>query len=184
MKILDRINLVIFSVIMLIVSLTTCFVIAGWLELDVIFDLVKDIISTKVGRGVMLGVAVVFSLMATKSIFLSSYAKEKSKEGILLENENGKLLVSKDTVENLATAVIKNYTSIENSTTKVDVDNENKISLFITLSVYQEAIIKDLASKIQTDIKEAVKNSLDLEIKEVNIRIKNINQKKEAVIKE
>ena len=69
MKILDRINLVIFSVIMLIVSLTTCFVIAGWLELDVIFDLVKDIISTKVGRGVTLGVAVVFSLMATKSIF-------------------------------------------------------------------------------------------------------------------
>ncbi len=184
MKVLDRINLVFFSIIMLIVSLTTCFVIAGWLDLSVVFDLVKDIISTKVGRGITLSLAVLFSLMATKSIFLNSYAKEKSKEGILLENENGKLLVSKDTVENLATAVIKNYTSVENSTTKVDVDSENKISLFITLSVYQEAIIKDLAAKIQTDIKEAVKNSLDLEIKEVNIRIKNINQKKEAVIKE
>ena len=184
MKILDRINLVIFSVIMLIVSLTTCFVIAGWLELDVIFDLVKDIISTKVGRGVTLGVAVVFSLMATKSIFLSSYAKEKSKEGILLENENGKLLVSKDTVENITGTVIKNFESVENSTTKVDVDNENKISLFITLSVYQEAIIKDLASKIQTDIKEAVKKSLDLEIKEVNVRVKNVTTKKENAVKE
>ena len=58
------------------------------------------------------------------------------------------------------------------------------ISLFITLSVYQEAIIKDLAAKIQTDIKEAVKKSLDLEIKEVNIRVKNINQKKETAVKE
>ena len=56
--------------------------------------------------------------------------------------------------------------------------------MFITLSVYQEAIIKDLAAKIQTDIKEAVKKSLDLEIKEVNIRVKNINQKKETAVKE
>ena len=33
-------------------------------------------------------------------------------------------------------------------------------------------------------IKDEVKKSLDLEIKEVNIRIKNINAKKENVVKE
>ena len=129
-------------------------------------------------------VIVALAILALKSIFFNSFTADKSKEGILLENENGKLLVSKDTIENLSSAVIKNYTSVENSTTKVDVDQENKISLFITLSVYQEAIIKDLAAKIQTDIKEAVKKSLDLEIKEVNIRVKNINQKKETAVKE
>lgn len=184
MKVLDRINLVIFSVIILTLSLVTCVIIAGWLDLEIVFDLVKDTLISNIGRGVTLGISVLLALMATKSIFLNSYAKEKSNEGILLENENGKLLVSKDTVENLSSAVIKNYASIENSTTKVDVDNENKISLFITLSVYQEAVIKDLAAKIQKDIKEAVKNSLDLEIKEVNIRVKNINQKKETAVKE
>lgn len=184
MKVLDRINLVIFSIIILALSLVTCVIIAGWLDVEIIFDLVKNTLSTIAGRGVTLGIAVLLALMATKSIFLNSYTKEKSKEGILLENENGKLLVSKDTVENLASAVIKNYASIENSTTKVEVDSENKISLFITLEVYQEAIIKDLAAKIQTDIKEAVKNSLDLEIKEVNIRVKDMKQKKEPVVKE
>lgn len=184
MKVLDRINLVIFSVIILTLSLVTCVIIAGWLDLEIVFDLVKDTLISNIGRGVTLGISVLLALMATKSIFLNSYAKEKSNEGILLENENGKLLVSKDTVENLSSAVIKNYASIENSTTKVDVDNENEISLFITLSVYQEAVIKDLAAKIQKDIKEAVKNSLDLEIKEVNIRVKNINQKKETAVKE
>lgn len=184
MKVLDRINLVIFSIIILALSLVTCVIIAGLLDVEIVFDLVKNTLSTTAGRGVTLGIAVLLALMATKSIFLNSYTKEKSKEGILLENENGKLLVSKDTVENLASVVIKNYASIENSTTKVEVDSENKINLFITLEVYQEAIIKDLAAKIQTDIKEAVKNSLDLEIKEVNIRVKDIKQKKEPVVKE
>jgi uncharacterized alkaline shock family protein YloU len=50
--------------------------------------------------------------------------------------------------------------------------------------VYSEVVIKDLASKIQTNIKDEVKKSLDLEIKEVNIRIKNINAKKENIVKE
>ena len=92
--------------------------------------------------------------------------------------------MSKDTVENITGAVIKNFESVESSTTRVDVDNENKISIFITLSVYSEAIIKDLAAKIQKDVKETVKNSLDLEIKEVNVRIKNVTAKKENTIKE
>lgn len=184
MKVLDRINLVIFSVIVLIMALITCVLISGWLELEVVFDVVETILSNKIGGPISLGVSIILAILALKSIFFNSYSKEKSAEGILMQNENGKLLVSKDTIENLATAVVKNYDSIENSSTKVDVDTENKISLFITLSVYSEAVIKDVAAKIQTNIKEEIKKSLDLEIKEVNIRIKNINPKKENIVKE
>lgn len=183
MKVLDKINLVIFSIVILITSMVTCVVIAGWLEIDLVFDIIRAVVYNDVGMWITLVVSIILILLALKSIFFNSASNEKLKEGILLENENGKLLVSKDTLENLSSAVIKNYASIENSTTKVEVDLENKISLFITLSVYEEAIIKDLAAKIQTDIKEAVRKSLDLEIKEVNIRVKNINQKKENVVK-
>ena len=131
-------------------------------------------------------VGIVLILLAIKSIFFNSYSKEQiqNKEGILLENDNGKLLVSKDTIESLSKTIIKNFDSIEASNVRVDVDEQNKISIFITLSVYSEVVIKDLASKIQSNIKEEVKKSLDLEIKEVNIRIKNINAKKENVVKE
>lgn len=183
MKVLDKINLVIFSIVILITSMVTCVVIAGWLEIDLVFDIIRAVVYNDAGMWITLTVSMILILLALKSIFFNSASNEKLKEGILLENENGKLLVSKDTLENLSSAVIKNYASIENSTTKVEVDSENKISLFITLSVYEEAIIKDLAAKIQTDIKEAVRKSLDLEIKEVNIRVKNINQKKENVVK-
>lgn len=184
MKIIDRISLVVFSIIILASSLITGFVIAGWLEIDLISEWAVKIFSNEVAGPISFGITIILSILSIKCIFFSSNAKEKSKEGILLENENGKLLVSKDTVENITTSVIKNFESIENSTTKVDVDNENKISIYITLSVYTEAIIKDLAAKIQSDVKEAVKNSLDLEIKSVNVRIKNVTAKKENIVKE
>lgn len=184
MKIIDRISLVIFSVVILALSLVTSFVIAGWLEIDLMANFAVKVFSNKVLGPISLGVSVLFSILAVKCIFFSSNAKEKAKEGILLENENGKLLVSKDTVENITTTVIRNFDSVENSVTRVDVDNENKISIFITLAVYSEAIIKDLAAKIQNDVKVAVKNSLDIEIKAVNVRIKNVTAKKENIVKE
>ena len=184
MKVIDRISLVIFSVIILALSLVTAFVITGWLEIELIAEWAVKVFSNHIAGPISLALAIVFSILSVKCIFFSSNAKEKSKEGILLENENGKLLVSKDTVENITGTVIKNFESVESSTTRVDVDDENKISIFITLSVYSEAVIKDLAAKIQTDVKEAVKNSLDLEIKEVNVRVKNVTTKKENTVKE
>lgn len=184
MKIIDRISLVVFSIIILVLALTVNFVIAGWLEIKLIEELAVKVLSNSVTGPIVFGLEIVLSILAIKCIFFSSSAKEKSKEGILLENENGKLLVSKDTVENITTAVIKNFESVENSTTKVDVDEENKISIFISLSVYTEAIIKDLAAKLQNDVKTAVKQSLDLEIKAVNVRVKNVITKKESIVKE
>ena len=184
MKVLNRICLVLFSIVILVLSLVVCFIISGWLEINVVTDFVIGVFSDKTGGPISLGVSTLLAILAILCIFINPNSREKSKDGILLENENGKLLVSKDTLENLSTAVIKNYASVESSSTRVEVDEENVISLFITLSVYQEAIIKDLAAKIQANIKEEVKKSLDLEIKEVNIRVKNINAKKENVIKE
>lgn len=184
MKIIDRISLVVFSIIILVLALTVNFVIAGWLEIKLIEELAVKVLSNSVTGPIVFGLEIALSILAIKCIFFSSSAKEKSKEGILLENENGKLLVSKDTVENITTAVIKNFESVENSTTKVDVDEENRISIFISLSVYTEAIIKDLAAKLQNDVKTAVKQSLDLEIKAVNVRVKNVITKKESIVKE
>lgn len=184
MKILDKISLTIFSVIILIITLLMCFIISGWLEMTIVTEWVIKIISHEVCGPITLGISIILAILALKTIFFSSSSKDKTKEGILLENENGKLLVSKDTIESLSTTIIRNFDSIEASNVRVDVDEQNKISIFITLSVYSEVVIKDLASKIQSNIKDEVKKSLDLEIKEVNIRIKNINAKKENVVKE
>ena len=186
MKFLDKFNLAIFSIIILVISLIICLLSFGWLELDLALDGVSFIVKNRIANNVSLGVAIVLILLAIKSIFFNSYSKEQiqNKEGILLENDNGKLLVSKDTIESLTNAVVKSFESAESVMTKVEVDNESHVKIYITLFVYPDAIIKELSSKLQTNVKDTIKKSLDLDVTEVNIRIKNISVKKEPNIKE
>lgn len=186
MKFLDKFNLVLFSIIILILSLLVCLLAFGWLNIELAVNGVLYLATDIVTRNIALGISIVLIILAIKSIFFSSFAKEKmqGKEGILLENDNGKLLVSRDTIESLTNTVVKSFESAENVMTKVEVDDESHVKIYITLFVYPDAIIKELSSKLQKDVKETIKKSLDLEVTEVNIRVKNISVKKEPNIKE
>lgn len=182
MKILDKIGLVVFSSIVLLLSLALILTIAEWLDLELVLNAVEFIVTNEVATRVTFGVCVVLILLAIKTIFLNSDAKSTSsgKEGILLENDNGKLLVSRDTIESLTNAVVKNYETAQNVLTKVELDSDNNVSVFITLFVYPDAVIKDLTVSLQNDVKSTIKKSLDLDVKDVNVRIKNITAKKEV----
>ncbi len=182
MKFLDKVGLVVFATLILLEGLALILAISGWLELELIVQAVENIITGELASRITLVVSIVLILLAIKCIFLNSDSKSTSsgKEGILLENDNGKLLVSRDTIESLCNAVVKNYETAQNVMTKVELDNENNVSIFITLFVYPDAIIKELTISLQKDIKETIKKSLDLEVKDVNVRIKNYTARKEV----
>lgn len=186
MKFLDKFNLVLFSIIILVISLILCILTFGWLSVDAAWDGILFLVQDSVVSNIVLGVSIVLILLAVKSIFFNSFSKEKieSKDGILLENDNGKLLVSRDTIESLTNAVVKSFESAESVMTKVEVDSESHVKIYITLFVYPDAIIKELSNKLQTNVKDTIKKSLDLDVTEVNIRIKNVSVKKEPSIKE
>ena len=177
MKFLDRFNLALFSVIILALSVIICLYCFGWLSVDFVKYGADCLIQNNVANKVALGVSIFLIILSMKSIFFNSFAKEEmeSKEGILLENDNGKLLVSRDTIESLANTVVKTFDSVETTTTRVEVDEESHVKIFITLFVHPDAVIKEISNRIQTNIKETIKNSLDLEVTEVNIRVKNIS---------
>lgn len=185
MKGLDKFNLVLFSIIILVISLLICFLQFGWINAISTYSGIRLLVENSTAGNISLGLAIVLILLSIKSIFFNSYSSESNgKDGILLENDNGKLLVSKDTIESLTNTVIKSFDSAETVMTKVEVDEESHIKIYITLSVHPDAVIKDLSSKLQSNVKEAIKKSLDLDVTEVNIRVKNISVKKEPQIKE
>lgn len=186
MKIIDKFNLVLFSTIILVLSLIICILAFGWLDFNLAIDGIKIVVTDDVGSKVLVGVAIVLIMLAIKSIFFNSFSKEKieSREGILLENDNGKLLVSRDTIESLTNAVVKSFESAESVMTKVEVDTESHVKIYISLFVHPDAVIKELSNKLQANVKDTIKKSLDLDVTEVNIRIKNIAVKKEPTIKE
>lgn len=185
MKVLDKIALVLFSSIILIVSVLLSFMVFGWIRLEVINMYVKELLNNQTACNITLGVLVILILLSIKGIFFSTDSKKgKDKNmdnGILIENENGKLLISRDTIQNLVSGVVKGFENTQDVTSKVMLTNDNNINIDVTLFVTEEAIIKDLSNKLQLKIKEVIKNSIDIEIKEVNIKVRNIAPKQEIV---
>lgn len=182
MKFLERASLTIFSMIVLILSLVLSLMLFNWVEVSNIYYVFQLLISNPTVSNVTLGVLIVLMLLAIKCICFPSYSKEKEErtEGILLQNESGKLLISIETIENLVKGVIAGFPSAKATSCKVKLDKQvNNIVIDLNLVVTAETIIKDLSSNLQTRIKEIIKTTTEIDVKEINIRIKNIETPKD-----
>ena len=186
MKILDRIGLALFSTLVLILCIIMCLIVFGWVNIDFVSEILTYVRYNEVVSNITLGVSIVLILLAIKCIFFESSSKEENdyKNGILLENSDGKLLITKETLENLVNGVVKGFDSAENVTTRVELDRENNVKVYVNLSVKENAIIKELSTNLQTKIKSTIKRASDLEVKEVNIKVKDIEPVKNIVQEE
>ena len=176
MKVIEKITLVLYSNIMLILSIIACLLIFGWVDIDIVGNVVEKCLTTDPASKITLGVSVVFILLSIRCIFFDPTSKEeiREKQGVLLENENGKLMISKETIENLVDSVARGFESAEEITTRVELDKENNVKIFVNLTISSNAVIKDLSANLQNRIKEKVKKATDLEVKEVNISVKKV----------
>ena len=182
MKFLERVTLFIFADIMLIISVVLCLLIFGWLDYSIVSNICYKALTYDVSSKIVLVCSVIFILLSIKAIFFSSSNNnEKSKQGILLENESGKLVISGETLQNLVKSTAKSCASAEDISTKIALDKENNLIVFINLTVNPNAIIKELSTNLQAKVKEVIKKSTDLEVKEVNIKIRNIAPKQKEV---
>ena len=174
MKVIEKITLIIYSNIILILSIIACLLIFGWLDIDIVQGLVRSLLLYGTSSKVILGVSIVFILLSLRCIFFDPTSKQelKDKQGILLANDNGKLMISKETIENLVEAVTKEFKVAKDVTSKVEIDKENNVNIFVNLVVGADTVIKDLSADLQAKIKSKVKETTDLEVKEVNINVK------------
>ena len=181
MKLIERIGLVIYSYIVLILATILSLIIFGVIETNTIQNVIEKVIEEDITRRIVLGINVVFILLSIRCIFFDNREKkaEKDKQGILLKNESGKLLISKETIENLTNSVIKEFESIEPIGTKTTIDKENNLIITVNLVVGPNIIIKELSVNLQNKIKETIKKTLELDVKEVNIKVKSYVAKNE-----
>ena len=66
---------------------------------------------------------------------------------------------------------------IKNCTPKISIDEQNEISITLQVVVKDDVIIKDLANSLQNKVKEEMKKTSDLDVKNVNIKIINMSKK-------
>ena len=97
MKTIEKITLVLFSTLMLIISVIFCLAIFGWVDVSAITNVLNLAFTNNITSNIILVLSIIFILLAIRCIFFDSSSKEKEeyKNGILLENSNGKLLITR-----------------------------------------------------------------------------------------
>lgn len=176
MKTLNKITLVIFSIIILILGVVINLLFFGLLNIETVAVLLETMVSSTPINNVILVITEICILLALLAIFVDTSDKDEQKNGkdILMQNDNGKLMISRETIENLVYGVVKKFEGAKDATTKIYTDNENNILVLVDLTVSRNVVIKELTLNIQNKIKEEIKKTSDLDVKEVNVRIKNI----------
>ena len=156
MKFLEKFALTVYSYIVLVLAVIMCLLVFNWIDIGTVTKTVTTIAQGDISSKITLVISAIFILLSIKCIFFDSDTEEKIKEsqGILLKNENGQLLITKETL-----------------------DNEISITLQVVLK--DDVIIKDLANRLQTKVKEEMKKTSDLDVKNVNIKIINMSKKQE-----
>lgn len=187
MRILEKIALVIYSFIILAIAVVSTLLVFEWVSAELVGETIMKVIKGEQSSIILLSVNAIFALLSIKCIFFRKKDKKvvEEEQGILLQNENGKLMISKDTIENLVNTIITQFETVEGATTSITLNAENNLIINLNLTVGENIIIKELSANVQEKIKESVKNALDLDVKEVNIRIKDYsNAKKDNVKKD
>lgn len=182
MKFIEKVSLTIFSTVILVLSLLLCLILFNWLEISYVYYILQQLIANPIATNTALVVSIILMLLAIKCIFFPSYnkGKEERTEGILLENESGKLLISMETIENLVKGVVSGFPSIKSTNCKVKLDKQiNNVVIDLNLVVTADTIIKELSVNLQSRIKEVIKTTTEIDVKQINIKIKNIEAQKE-----
>lgn len=176
MKFLERLALIVYSYIVLILAVILSLLIFNWLDFTIVSNVIKSLVTDNIISKIILGINIIFILLSIKCIFFDEKSREKLKEsqGILLKNENGQLMISKESINNMVKNAVVGFDTVKECNTKIDVNSENQIMITMYLVVNENVVIKELATNLQVKVKEEVKKISDLDVEEVNVKIMNL----------
>lgn len=184
MKILHETALVVFSIVILIFAIISSALIFGWIDMGFINNVISGLLENEGLKTTTLVINVFFVILALICIFSDSNKDAISRDGILMENEKGNLLISRGALTKIINGVVNEFPSTKVNNTNIILDKEGHLSIDIQISVTKDVIIKDLTNNLQIKVKEAIKKSSDLDVKTVNVGIQNIIEPENAEPKE
>ncbi len=179
MKFLDKLALKLFSCIIIVIAIVFILSVTHIISIYSILDEVESLILSGESKiEITIAIFAVLLLLALKGLFFTSKPEDTGKDGIVLENTSGKLVISKESLENLIANIIKDVPGAETVSSRTFLDKNGDLIIYVTAIVSKDVMIKDISSELQEKIKIAMKKTADLDVKEVNIKIKNISSKK------
>lgn len=178
MKFLEKVALILFSLMISVLSIALILIMFDIVQVNVITKSIALILADEMAFKITLVVTIVALLLAIKCIFFGAEPEDDGRNGVTLENTSGKLVISKESLENLIANVVKDVQGIEAISSRTILDKNNNVIVYVTTLVSKDMMIKEVSMDIQEKIKEALNKTADLQVKQVNVKVKNITNKK------
>ena len=178
MTLFQKIVSVTLASVVLFVSIVSMLTLGGILATDLGSNIMEDIIEGEFWSKILFAVFVVLTVFSIKEIAFGEKVSREGKEGLILENESGKLIISKESLESLVAGVGKEIEGVESVASRTFIDTEKNVVVEVNVVVGRDVALKDISTDLQKRVKIALKQTADLDVKFVNIKIKNISNKK------
>lgn len=186
MKILEKFVLILYSFLILVISAIICLIVFKVINIDNIKNCIDFLLADSALTIVVLVSAIICILLSIRCLFFrkKKQIKKSDSTDILLENDSGRLLISKNAIENAVKNIIKDTIELTNDIkVTIDIDPANNLSVYICILLDRNIKVRDLTIGLQLKIKNEIKENFDLDVKQVNIKVdsneKDINKKEE-----
>ena len=187
MKILEKFVLILYSFLVLVISVVLCLVIFKIIDIETINNCIKYMLEDSTILITVLASSIVCILLSIRCLFFRKRKEIKKSDAtdILLENESGRLLISKIAIENAVRNVVNNAVKdTKDCKVIVDIDPANYLSVYVSILLNNNLKIRNMTLDLQLKIKSQIKDDFDLDVKQVNIKIDSVeekeNEKKES----
>ena len=187
MKILEKFVLILYSFLVLVISVVLCLVIFKIIDIETINNCIKYMLEDSTILITVLASSIVCILLSIRCLFFRKRKEIKKSDAtdILLENESGRLLISKRAIENAVRNVVNNAVKdTKDCKVIVDIDPANYLSVYVSILLNNNLKVRDITLDLQLKIKSQIKDDFDLDVKQVNIKIDSVeekeNEKKES----
>lgn len=183
MKFFESACLKLFSIIIFICALVVLLMTFKMVEITLFTTVISYILAREILLKITIVVLVTLLVLSARFILFGTGKDEFKSDGIILENASGKLIISKESLENMILNSTKTIDGLEYVNCKIGVDKEHKLSVYVVVNVQNNIIVKDVSKQLQDNIKENMKNTADLDVSAVSITIRNIVNKKNKIEK-
>ena len=187
MKILEKFVLILYSFLVLVISVVLCLVIFKIIDIETINNCIKYMLEDSTILITVLASSIVCILLSIRCLFFRKRKEIKKSDAtdILLENESGRLLISKRAIENAVKNVVNNAVKdTKDCKVIVDIDPANYLSVYVSILLNNNLKIRDMTLDLQLKIKWQRKDKFERDVKHVNMKIDNVEKKESKKIVE
>lgn len=170
MKGFQKFLLVIFSIIIVAISVLSILMVAGILDVNPIFNTIKEILFyNKMVTIILSAVCILFGLVG----MFSNDDSENMRTGLAIKSDKGTVYITRETFESIIISVARNYPELRNVRAEINV-SETGVIANIYAMILPDTVVPTLTAKLQENIKASVLSQTTVEIKEANIKIKGV----------